>query len=212
MSAVAAAATPSTPDGNNNNNNNHNNNTSVRIPTLSELSDASLPDDSALTDTQRRIARRRVLEARARATMAELDTLTKTFQHLSPVSGTVVPTTAVSVSAPVTPVSKASSTSMSTLTSSPSVTSAAAAATAAVRVRDVLLLSRNGQLLLLCASINNVFLFCFVRIATSNDDVDEENLQAFDTRDVASRLEAERASSTNLISSISHISLIPYIQ
>lgn len=141
--SLTATSSPSTPETNTSG-------TSNRVLSLSELNDATLADESSMTDTQRRIARRRVLEARARATMAELDTLTKSFQHLSPSSLSAL-------SAPVTPVRSAAaaaaysstplgtSSSASSSTASTSVTSAAAAATAAVRVRDVLLLSRNGH-------------------------------------------------------------------
>jgi hypothetical protein len=148
---TTTTTTPSTPDQSNGT-------ASVRIPTLLELSDVSLADDSAMTDTQRRIARRRVLEARARATMAELDTLTKTFQHLSPVAG-------ASMSAPVTPSKPIGA--AATSAASPTVTSAAVAATAAVRVRDVLLLSRappvffNGQLASRLFSFFFLFFFFF---------------------------------------------------
>jgi hypothetical protein len=185
--AATTSSAPSTPE-----NMNNTNGTTVRLPSLSELSEATMADESSMTDTQRRIARRRVLEARARATMAELDTLTKSFQHLSPSSGTVsAPVTPVRGSASAVNAAAYSSTPLGTSSTGPtSVTSAAAAATAAVRVRDVLLLSRNGQKKTKRFKIKtNLNFDLFI---ASNSDVDEENLQAFDTRDVASRLEAER--------------------
>jgi hypothetical protein len=100
-------------------------------------------DDASLTDTQRRIARRRVLEARARATMTELDALTKSFQHLaSPRSPSVEPST------PLKPAAAASA-SASASASANSSTAVTPGTPAALRVRDVLLLSRNAALLLL---------------------------------------------------------------
>jgi hypothetical protein len=103
-------------------------------------------DDASLTDTQRRIARRRVLEARARATMTELDALTKSFQHLaSPRSPSV------EASTPLKPAATASATASATTSATASANSSTAVTPgtpAALRVRDVLLLSRNAALLL----------------------------------------------------------------